>query len=111
MADQHHRFAAAAAAAACSPSAPPLRPLGSFSGATPTAGFAFGAKYVGQVAAAVPGAAAAASTADAGGARAAAAAIIPPDLDGEVAQQLQKLSKRDATTKLKALQVRSAPCW
>lgn len=82
-----------------------LSPI-SFSGAAPTGGFAFGAKYVGQVAAAVPGAAAtAASAADAGGARAAAAAIIPSDLDGELAQQLQKLSKRDATTKLKALQV------
>ena len=34
------------------------------------------------------------------------AAIIPADLDGELSQQLQKLSKRDATTKLKALQVR-----
>lgn len=34
-----------------------------------------------------------------------AAAIIPADLDGELSQQLQKLSKRDATTKLKALQV------
>lgn len=52
----------------------------------------------------MPGAAAAAGG-DAGGARAAAAAIIPADLDGELAQQLQKLSKRDATTKLKALQV------
>ncbi len=66
-------------------------------------GFAFGSKYVGQVAAAVPGAAATAAG-DSGGARA-AAAIIPADLDGELAQQLQKLSKRDATTKLKALQV------
>ena len=33
------------------------------------------------------------------------AAVIPADLDGELAQQLQKLSKRDATTRLKALQV------
>lgn len=85
--------------------------LHSYSGSTPVgaagAGFAFGSKYVGQVAAAVPGAAAAAAAGDAGGARA-AAAIIPADLDGELAQQLQKLSKRDATTKLKALQVGAA---
>ncbi|PRW55988.1 E3 ubiquitin- ligase listerin [Chlorella sorokiniana] len=78
--------------------------FGGFSGSAPagaSTGFAFGSKYVGQVAAAVPGAAAAAG--DGSGARA-AAAIIPADLDGELAQQLQKLSKRDATTKLKALQ-------
>lgn len=42
----------------------------------------------------------------AGVAAARAGAIIPADLDGELSQQLQKLSKRDATTKLKALQVR-----
>lgn len=38
-----------------------------------------------------------------------AGAIIPADLDGELSQQLQKLSKRDATTKLKALQVGQGP--
>eukprot|EP00887_Chlorella_sp_A99_P002776 scaffold6.g2776.t1 len=83
-----------------------------FSGSTPVGGgatppFAFGAKYVEQVAKAVPKAAGAA--AGAGEAAAAPrAALLPPDLDGELSQQLQKLSKRDATTKLKALQARGS---
>ncbi|GAB4820968.1 hypothetical protein N2152v2_008014 [Parachlorella kessleri] len=75
-----------------------------FSGAAPSGsapgGFAFGAKYIGQVASVLP--AAAAPTLQA--AEVPRAAIIPADLDGELSQQLQKLSKRDATTKLKALQ-------
>jgi hypothetical protein len=78
-----------------------------FSGSAPSGsggGFAFGAKYIGQVASVLPTAAAAATAAPAGGEAIKAAAIIPADLDGELSQQLQKLSKRDATTKLKALQ-------
>ncbi|KAL4457478.1 hypothetical protein ABPG75_012343 [Micractinium tetrahymenae] len=97
-----------------------------FSGATPTGGFAFGASYIGQVAAAAPRA----GGGSGGGeppapAAVRAGAIIPADLDGELSQQLQKLSKRDATTKLKALQALKAlakekpaadlqaalPCW
>ncbi|KAI8472755.1 MAG: hypothetical protein J3K34DRAFT_384103, partial [Monoraphidium minutum] len=62
-----------------------------FSGLQPVAGFGFGA----------PAAAAAA-----GGAAAAAAGepALPGQLDGDVAQALRHLSKKDATTKLKALQ-------
>lgn len=87
---------------------PPLAATCRFSGAAPAApgGFAFGAKYIGQVASVLPAAAAAAGQGGAG-TEAAKAAIIPADLDGELSQQLQKLSKRDATTKLKALQVRA----
>lgn len=81
----------------------------SYSGTAPAApgGFAFGAKYIGQVASVLPGAGSGASGSGAGAGEGAAlrAAIIPADLDGELSQQLQKLSKRDATTKLKALQV------
>lgn len=82
----------------------------SFSGSTPPApgGFSFGAKYVSTVQAAVGSAGCSGGSGGGAGASDAAvrgAAIIPADLDGELAQQLQKLSKRDATTKLKALQV------
>lgn len=38
------------------------------------------------------------------GSAATRSAIIPADLDGELSQQLQRLSKRDSTTRLKALQ-------
>jgi hypothetical protein len=67
---------------------------GGFGGAS---AFSFGAKYIAQVAgdsAASPGSGAPAA--------AAASAIVPPELDGELAQALQRLSKRDATTRLKA---------
>jgi hypothetical protein len=88
---------------------PPPLALCSFSGSTPVApgGFAFGAKYVSAVQAARPGAGSGATGSDGGGGEQAlrAAPIIAADLDSELAQQLQKLSKRDATTKLKALQV------
>lgn len=80
-----------------------------FSGSTPTGGFAFGASYIGQVAAAVPRAGGGSSSEPAASGAVRAGAIIPADLDGELSQQLQKLSKRDATTKLKALQVRRGP--
>lgn len=87
----------------------PIRPFRSFSGsksvATGAGGFAFGAKYVQQVAAAVPATrGGSGSRSEAAAAAAPRAAVIPPDLDGELAQQLHKLTKRDATTKLKALQ-------
>lgn len=57
-------------------------------------GFAFGSKYISQVSpqsqdVPVPSG---------------PTAIIPSDLDGELAQQLQRLTKRDATTRLKSLQ-------
>ena len=55
-------------------------------------GFAFGSKYID----AQPGQPSAGD--------AAKSAILPPDLDGELAQQLQRLSKRDSTTRVKALQ-------
>lgn len=94
------------------PRATPARPAPracSYSGAAPAApgGFAFGAKYIGQVASVLPGAGSGGPGSGAGAGEGAAlrAAIIPADLDGELSQQLQKLSKRDATTKLKALQV------
>ncbi|KAL4857852.1 3-hydroxyisobutyryl-CoA hydrolase [Chlorella vulgaris] len=78
---------------------------GGFSGAsTSTSGFSFGAKYVSAVQAAVPGGAGGGLPSASSDAALRASAIIPADLDSEVAQQLQKLSKRDATTKLKALQ-------
>jgi hypothetical protein len=57
------------------------------------------------VQAAVPGGAGGGLPSPSSDAALRASAIIPADLDSEVAQQLQKLSKRDATTKLKALQV------
>ena len=85
---------------------PPCR----FSGAAPAApgSFAFGAKYVSQVASVLPPGAAGGGGSAAAAGDAIKAAIIPADLDGELSQQLQKLSKRDATTKLKALQVKDA---
>ena len=84
----------------------PRRFAGSASTAAGSGGFAFGAKYVGAVAAAVPGGGGGGGGGEAAGPSIVrAAAIIPSDLDGELAQQLQKLGKRDATTKLKALQV------
>lgn len=69
----------------------------SFSGATPVAssGFSFGAKYIAHVSP---------STSDAPAAAAGPSAVIPTDLDGELAAALQRLTKRDATTRLKALQ-------
>lgn len=101
---------------------PPRSFSGSAPVAAPGAGFGFGAKY----AAAVPTrGGGAAGPGDAGPTAVRAAAIIPADLDGELSQQLQKLGKRDATTKLKALQalralagekrdedlVAALPCW
>lgn len=69
----------------------------SFSGLTPVAGFGFGAP---PVVAAAPAAAAAAEAASQWGADEPA---LTGALDGEVAQCLRHLSKKDATTKLKAL--------
>lgn len=60
-----------------------------------TGGFAFGSKYISQVAPQGSSDAPPLPT---------ASAAIPVELDGDLAQQLQKLSKRDATTRLKALQ-------
>ena len=72
-------------------------PTCSFSGATPVASssFAFGAKYISQVSSAQD---------DAPASAAGPSAVIPTDLDGELAAALQRLTKRDATTRLKALQ-------
>lgn len=68
---------------------------GRFSGLRPVAGFGFGAP---------------ATAAAAGGSAAAAPAAADPlelsaQLDGDFAQCLRHLSKRDTTTKMKALQV------
>lgn len=57
-------------------------------------GFSFGSKYISQVSGNAPSPSAAPS----------ASALIPSELDGQLSQQLQKLSKRDAITRLKALQ-------
>ncbi len=68
-----------------------------FTGAAPlgagAGGFAFGAGLTSTVSAA------------AGKAAATSDAPLSADLDGEIAQCLRHLSKKDATTKLKALQV------
>ena len=61
-------------------------------------GFSFGSKYISTVA---PSHAAAASPSK-------PSAAIPADLDGELAQHLLRLTKRDATTRLKALQALKA---
>jgi hypothetical protein len=68
-----------------------------FSGAAPVAfsGFGFGAKYISQVSS---------SQDDTPAATTGPSAVIPTDLDGELAAALQRLTKRDATTRLKALQ-------
>lgn len=68
-------------------------------------GFAFGAKYVGQVAQLSN------KLDDVALESSSKAAIIPSDLDGELTQQLQRISKRDPTTRLKALQVSSLGPW
>eukprot|EP00882_Tetradesmus_deserticola_P015366 GHRQ01016369.1.p1 GENE.GHRQ01016369.1~~GHRQ01016369.1.p1 ORF type:complete len:175 (-),score=38.78 GHRQ01016369.1:179-703(-) len=74
-----------------------------FSGLRPVAGFGFGA----------PAAAVAAGGSAAGLAAAGGGAADPLDLsaqlDGDFAQCLRHLSKRDTTTKMKALQVRHSP--
>jgi hypothetical protein len=66
-----------------------------------TPGFSFGAKFISKVSKSD----ATDSERPASAADVPKAAIIPTDLDGELTQQLHKLSKRDATTKVKALQV------
>lgn len=63
---------------------------------TSSGGFTFGAKYISQVAPEQTGNTAAAVN---------VSPAIPLELDSELAQQLQKLSKRDATTRLKSLQM------
>ncbi|KAL4534477.1 hypothetical protein Ndes2526A_g05373 [Nannochloris sp. 'desiccata'] len=72
--------------------------FGGFSGNAPvsTGGFAFGAKYISKVALS--------STEVIPQPSAGPSAVIPSELDGELSQQLQRLTKRDATTRLKALQ-------
>lgn len=61
--------------------------------------FSFGAKYITQVRDDVESDQTVASSPPLG-----PSAIIPTELNGQVGQQLQKLTKRDATTRLKALQ-------
>jgi hypothetical protein len=78
-----------ACAGPLTPARPPGRPC-RFSGLQPVAGFGFGPP---------PAAAAASAAAAAGGDPA-----LPGALDSEIAQCLRHLSKKDATTKLKALQ-------
>jgi len=70
------------------PCPPPPNDPNSFSGLQPVAGFGFGA-------AAVSASASASASAE---------PSLPGQLDGDVAQCLRHLSKKDATTKLKALQ-------
>ncbi len=65
------------------------------------ASFSFGAAYINNVRSGGAASPAPAVVADTG-----ASAMLPADLDGDVAQHLRKLTKRDATTKVKALQVR-----
>ena len=60
-------------------------------------GFAFGANYVSAVSNS------GASTAPVSG-QASKSAVIPSALDGELSQQLQRLTKRDSTTRMKSLQ-------
>jgi hypothetical protein len=76
--------------------APSPSPNHSFSGLQPVAGFGFGASAA--------AAAAAAATTAAASSGASAEPVLPGQLDGDVAQCLRHLSKKDATTKLKALQ-------
>lgn len=70
----------------------------SFSGNAPVTagGFAFGAKYISKVAPS--------STLDILPPFAGPSAVISSELDGELSQQLQRLTKRDATTRIKSLQ-------
>lgn len=87
----------------------------SFGTARPVAGFSFGAPPAAAAVSAFGAAAAglgasmpaAAPATEAGGANAAAgeAPELSAQLDGELAQCLRHMSKRDTTTKLKALQV------
>lgn len=65
-----------------------------FSGTRPVAGFGFGAPAAGAASPAVASTSAAADPLE-----------LSAQLDGELAQCLRHLSKRDTTTKLKALQV------
>jgi hypothetical protein len=103
--------AATEATAACNPliaCQPPTQRMNllaahRFSGTRPVAGFGFGAPAASSAA----GPAAANAAAVAGGAAAAGTdpLELSAQLDGELAQCLRHLSKRDTTTKLKALQV------
>ena len=69
--------------------------------------FAFGAKYISQVSSSASPAGAASSSPSPSlhsNAPSTLSSIIPAALDGELSQHVQRLTKRDATTRLKALQ-------
>ena len=83
----------------------------SFSGLQPVAGFGFGVPAAAAAptapaddAAAAAGAAAATPAGGGGFSASAAEPSLPGQLDSDVAQALRRLAKKDATTKLKALQ-------